>query len=568
MFAPGNCRKTASDAPDRAIRESPHDLGWFASRRGDLVQFALLVEGRRLAPWHLTCLDRLASSAKLAAVVLAPADHRTPDRSRFLRQRLGATIVERNVDVVARFAAVPHVTIDSSDAALLETLDFALAVGRHSVDALPARGPRHGIWCFEHELAGEDLPFFREVTDGEDVTYDALIAFGAPTRDPTILEQGWFRTEKRSYAQELHHVLTSIADWPARACRRIAAQSASEPIARAPARSATGPATSNTAGLVRYGTRVAARRINFAIERVFRHPQWNVGIVHKPVSALLGSKEVSDGDIDWFPLAGRERFLADPFGVKRDGHLHVFCEEFSYQSSRGHIAALDWPEHAQAAQEALHLPVHASYPCLIEHDGKTYCVPETSHANEVALFEAKQFPTRWDKVAVLIDQFAGVDPTVFRHEGRWWLMCTEGGRDVDAALHVWHAPDLFGPWTPHTRNPVKTDVRSARPGGPPFFHEGSLYRAAQDCSKYYGWRVVIQRLNVLTPFEFDEETVAILQPSAKSPYPLGRHTFAPVGDAVLVDGHRRVFAWPAFRAFVRIVARDLSARLRPRAATR
>jgi hypothetical protein len=182
----------------------------------------------------------------------------------------------------------------------------------------------------------------------------------------------------------------------------------------------------------------------------------------------------------------------------------------------------------------------------------------------MALFRAVEFPRRWSKIAVLVERFSGVDPTVFRHDGRWWLMCTERGRDADASLWIWHAAELLGPWTAHARNPVKTDVRSARPGGAPFVHGGVLYRPAQDCSKVYGWRIVIQRVKRLTASEFVEEPVAVLEASKDSPFPLGRHTLTPVGDVVLIDGHRAVFVWLALRSFLRIWARDLLNKLRRR----
>src|SRR5207247_10317157 len=127
--------------------------------------------------------------------------------------------------------------------------------------------------------------------------------------------------------------------------------------------------------------------------------------------------------------------------------------------------------------------------CVIEAGGATYCIPETGQSNEVALFQAVDYPSTWTKVAVLVPDFAGVDPTVFRHEGRWWLMCTSAGPHEDAKLSVWQSRDLLGPWTRHVMNPVKIDVRGTRPGGPPFVADGALYRPTQDCSKMYGWRV-------------------------------------------------------------------------------
>ncbi len=258
--------------------------------------------------------------------------------------------------------------------------------------------------------------------------------------------------------------------------------------------------------------------------------------------------------------------LADPFGVVRDDRIQILCESFGYRSGKGHICALAYSNRRFTTQPepAIELPVHLSYPFLVEEAGQIYCIPEACGAGEVALFRAVDFPRKWSKVAVLVEHFGGVDPTVFRHDGRWWLMCTEKGRDADVKLWIWHASDLLGPWAAHARNPVKTDVRTARPGGVPFVHEGVLYRPAQDCSKRYGWRIVIQRVTTLTPSEFAEEPVAVLEASADSPFPLGRHTLTAVGEVILIDGHRTVFVWHALRSFVRILAQPFWSKLRPR----
>jgi hypothetical protein len=281
------------------------------------------------------------------------------------------------------------------------------------------------------------------------------------------------------------------------------------------------------------------------------------------VEALLAPGASVDDRIEWLPIDDRKGFLADPFGIVRNGTLHVLCEYFGYREGKGHIRTLDYSARGFTGQPepAITLPVHTSYPFLLEDSGEIYCVPETSDAKEVALFRAIEFPRRWAKTALLVEQFAGVDPTVFRHDGRWWLMCTQKGAHEDVELWAWHAPDLLGPWTAHLRNPVKTDVRGARPGGVPFVHDGALYRPAQDCSRRYGWRIAVQRVTRLTPSEFAEEQVAVLEASAQSPFPSGRHTLAPVGDVVLLDGLRTVFVWPAFRAFLRIWARDLASRV-------
>jgi hypothetical protein len=56
----------------------------------------------------------------------------------------------------------------------------------------------------------------------------------------------------------------------------------------------------------------------------------------------------------------------------------------------------------------------------------------------------------------------------------------------------------------------------------------------------YGGRVVINRVTVLTPAEFDEEPAAVVEPLLESPYPDGLHTLAAVGDITLIDAKRVV----------------------------
>jgi hypothetical protein len=539
----------------------------------DRPRFALRFDGQHLERWHLTCLTRLEESATLAGVIVASGPPPAPGRAEWngspvLARYAAAQRAREAVDIPRRLSELPRWRVDSEPELLAGAeLDFVFQLGRgadlRSLTMAPA--PRLGVWCFQHELDADRLPFFREVYEGDDITHAALISLGDSGERPTILEEGWFRTERRSYRAHRERMQWSLAEWPARVCRRLWAQmgSVNSPerttgIATSPSRAAYRPS------FPRFVARIAGRRVRFALQRLFRHPQWNIGILRIPASALLRPEGYADDRIEWFPLAGRDVFLADPFGVARGGKVHALCEEFSYRASKGRISAVEWSARgfSGAPAEAIRLPVHASYPCLVEDQGEVWCIPETSQAGEIALFRAVEFPRRWEKVVTLLQGFAGLDPTVFQHAGRWWLMATERGPEEDAALRLWHAADLRGPWTPHARNPVKTDVRSARPGGLPFVHEGALYRPAQDCSRSYGWRVVIQRVTALTPSTFAEEPVAVLEPSPGSAFPLGRHTLTPVGDMVLLDGHRAVFVAAALRTFLRIWARDLFARLR------
>src|SRR5262249_59984970 len=135
---------------------------------------------------------------------------------------------------------------------------------------------------------------------------------------------------------------------------------------------------------------------------------------------------------------------------------------------------IDWPA-----------AVHGSYPFLLQHTNKVYCVLEAFGSMEIALFVGVDFPLRWKKIATLVPDVAGVDPTLFPHNGRWWLAYTDGQQLANVNLFLYYADQLTGPWKHHAYNPVKTDIRSARPEGTPFIVEGRWFGPATDTSPTY-----------------------------------------------------------------------------------
>lgn len=280
---------------------------------------------------------------------------------------------------------------------------------------------------------------------------------------------------------------------------------------------------------------------------LFRHEEWNIGIASQPISAFLeGSTKPR---IHWFPRPRHGMFLADPFGLTYGQMAFILCEEYDYNTATPRIIAvkIDAATRPSVVEPAVGLPVRASYPYLIEHQGSVYCIPEAYQTGEIALYRAAEFPYRWTKVDVLVSDFAGLDSTVFQHDGRWWLFCTSQEYGSLDRLFIWYADDLVGPWRSHTRNPVKTDIRSSRPAGTPFVHDSYLYRPAQDCSRTYGGRIVLNRVVRLSPHGFEEEPSAFVEPDPSGPYPNGLHTISALGNVTVIDGKRFTFVRSAFK---------------------
>lgn len=283
---------------------------------------------------------------------------------------------------------------------------------------------------------------------------------------------------------------------------------------------------------------------------LFRHPFWNVGIVYAPIVRFLSSPKP---EVSWFPSTQRGRFLADPFAIVKNGTTYVFCEEFDYSKYKGRIVCLEIHDgHISKPKVAIELPCHMSYPYLIQHGGDVYCTPETSAQGEINLYKASEFPLKWKKTATIVSDFSGVDPTIFQHEGYWWLTC---GTEDCTKLYIWYASELQGEWRPHSANPTKIDaIMSSRPAGTPFVHEGFLYRPAQDCSKMPGGRITLNRVLKLTTSEFKEQEVGFIEPYTGGPYPRGIHTISAVtGHMTLLDGNAFRFSLGGFRRYLGIV---------------
>lgn len=270
----------------------------------------------------------------------------------------------------------------------------------------------------------------------------------------------------------------------------------------------------------------------------FREEKWNIGVLRFPIHKLLDDQSVASAK--WMEEQKGNGFVADPFGLISGSKLHILFEQVPDPASNGVISSVEFDGTSFTQPEVrMTEDVHMSYPYVFNHNGQSYCIPETCELNKVILHKANDFPHSWSKQTTLLQNFGGVDNTVFHYKGKWWMMSTskEGG-GADRQLFIYVADELHSEWKPHAQNPVKNDLASARPAGTPFVHDKKLYRPSQDSSRTYGGRVVINEIITLTPTEYQEKAVCYIEPDSNGPYPHGLHTVSSVGNYTLIDGKR------------------------------
>jgi hypothetical protein len=514
------------------------------------IHFAILCDSTDFESWQLQCVEKLLDVPGVRAVLLIHP--RAPANSRM---------------TPPAWASLPALTLDGNgppQEALTRRLrehdlDFILNFCAASVPAELLEAARHGVWALHLgdwiRYRGSPAAFW-EVYDAQPITSALLVRLQRDPNAVIVLREGHVRTNLLSAARNREQLLTRIVPWPAQVCIDLcngvagwtsAPLRSTAPVRKVPTR----------AQQFNYRCRILARAARTGFASLFRHDQWNVGRIDRPIASFL--QQDAAPDVHWLKTPRRSEYFADPFGAWRGDRLTILYEHFSYRSNRGTIAAIECAQNAgpqnvagQNVSVAVRIgpqpAVHLSYPYLFEAGNRLLCVPESYEAAEVGLYELERFPDRWIKVANLLEASLVVDATLFEHEGRWWLAGSEPThKGASCELNLWYATTPSGPWHPHAGNPVKIDVRSARPGGTPFYADGVLYRPAQDCTKTYGDRIIINRVVTLTTTAFREVPAATVEPDPDGPYPAGLHTLSGAGNSTLIDAKRIIFSPAQFR---------------------
>jgi hypothetical protein len=369
--------------------------------------------------------------------------------------------------------------------------------------------------------------------------------------EPAVETQVWLRragapgwvVAARTVSGVRPFSLTVTANAAAWKLAELAARSAAGDLEE-PSEPATDDQRRSPVGAPAFLLRSLARAAKAAALRLaFRRP-WFVRV------RILGDAgwEGDDGLVEWEP----GHIYADPVLFEHEGHHHLFVEHVRAGQQNGVISHVELGTgERRSPQPVLERPHHLSYPFVFEHGGELFMIPETSAARRVELHRAVDFPHRWELDTVLLEDVDAVDATVFEHDGRLWMLAgiaSPGASSLDE-LHAFHAESARGPWLPHARNPVVSDVRGARPGGAVLRTGGGLVRPAQDGSRRYGWALSFRHIDVLTPAEYSEHEVDRLEPDAV-PGARATHHYARDGRFEAVDGRARE---PRLRLLRRLV---------------
>lgn len=197
-------------------------------------------------------------------------------------------------------------------------------------------------------------------------------------------------------------------------------------------------------------------------------------------------------------------WCADPFLFEKDGQYYVFFEVLDQLKRKGMIGYRTINNDSFGDIKIIYEDeYHLSFPFIYEENGEIYIIPESSHSKQLFRLKCLEFPDKWEKETVLIEDTL-VDTVLFDFQGvRYYIS------EKIINENVFDRVDLFfednGVLKESADNPVKTDLKSARSAGKVFEFNGDLIRPSQDCSTSYGEKLVFNKITELNPNNLCEE---------------------------------------------------------------
>ena len=276
---------------------------------------------------------------------------------------------------------------------------------------------------------------------------------------------------------------------------------------------------------------------------------WNVGIVESGFEDIFNNPR--NMKIRWLQHKYRDRYFADPFLCGQDEkNYYILVEELIFYEDKGKIARLTIDKktmklvHKEIILNESH---HLSYPYIYDD----YIIPEGYRSGAAYAYKSVKNGEKYQKIK--ISDHALVDPTLLKYDNKYWLFATTKKNTQDALqmLSIFYS-DKLGGFAPHALDPVKIDIKTARPGGRFFEYQGKLFRPVQDCEESYGHFIRIMEVKKLSVNEYEETEVMVLSSQDSPPYDMGFHTFNVYKNCIVVDGYREYYSYFLKPCFVKL----------------
>ncbi len=425
-------------------------------------------------------------------------------------------------------------------------LDILIQFGFQGLQLENLNAAKYGTWFYYHgddRIMKNGPPGFWEVVENWPETGSALLSSGGIFSANRVLYRSHFLTYPLSPARHRSYYFWAAASFLPRQIRLLHHLGKkrffheTEKFNTALLRDIKIYETPSNLLAAASFAKITFRLVKEIIQRFFYTGQWFL---------LFSFKQDVSGNFGEFIRLqpSKDRFWADPHVVQTDDRYFIFIEEFFQAKNKGHISVieLDESENWKAPIKVLETDYHLSNPFIFKWNDKFFMVPESRANQTIDLYECVEFPYQWIFKQHLMENISAVDTTLVNYSEKWWLftaIAENAAAAPNVELFLFSSDDLFsGKWSAHPRNPIISDVKSARPAGSLFVEDGKLFRPSQDCSKAYGYGFDLNEIEVLSETEYCEKKVISIRPNWDRKIE-ATHTFANCGNLTVIDAFTR-----------------------------
>lgn len=202
----------------------------------------------------------------------------------------------------------------------------------------------------------------------------------------------------------------------------------------------------------------------------------------------------------------KKYWIADPFVITENDEDYLFFEAFDRYKNKGVIAYCKIENHLTSKLKVvIEEPYHLSYPYLFKKNNKIYMIPESSGNKTIQLYEAIEFPNKWEKKSILLYNLNAVDTVIFEEKGKEYLITSiiNNKNFCDVENRMYRINENFT--IDEKFDSLKSGEYGTRNGGKIFKIDNKHIRVGQDCKNgKYGNGIVMWEINSIFPYNEKE----------------------------------------------------------------
>lgn len=176
-------------------------------------------------------------------------------------------------------------------------------------------------------------------------------------------------------------------------------------------------------------------------------------------------------------------WYADPMIVTHEGNYYLFCEAFNKKKKLGEIAVSVYDGKQWGKPRVIiSNNYHMSYPCVFKTDDGYYMIPESQEVNRLELYKSDDFPYKWNRIKVLLENTRMADPTVWEHDGIFYMAGYTRELLYKLEIYQYDTKKIELKYL----TTIEYDKNIGRPAGFFIKQNDNYIRPTQDCSLLYG----------------------------------------------------------------------------------